>query len=312
MTDTSAARAYPPEREGDDDPAPRIFPPAAHSMRSPELSNVATAVLDSEPPMGFLGPASPNPALASADPPPFGFNAPHRPDLGRAGVPVTLPQPEEGDPGEPSADLEGTRRPRPAQQPRELMPPVTVPMRHRRFGDTPTPTFGPPGRRRSTAAMVVLSILTLGFYAVGWHRRVNQEMADFDPRIHVVPARSAWAVAMPLVIGLLASAAAAARVLLGYFGVHVDVPVTAQQALPAVGAIGAVPYLVLFLPFSLLAVAMTAERVRVVEEHAGLTGDEQLRPAAAVGWLLFPVLGGFVLMGRMQRRLNRIWDLAAG
>jgi hypothetical protein len=31
-----------------------------------------------------------------------------------------------------------------------------------------------------------------------------------------------------------------------------------------------------------------------------------------VGWLLLPVLGGFVVMGRQQRHLNHIWDLARG
>jgi hypothetical protein len=161
--------------------------------------------------------------------------------------------------------------------------------------------------------MVALSVLTLGFYAVSWHRRANQEMGDFDPRVHVHPARSAWAVSLPLLAGLVASAAAGARILLDHFGVSLSgVPVSADQAVYGLAALVAVPYLVLALPFSLLAVAMTAERVRLVEEHAGVTTDEQIRPAALVGWLLLPVLGGFVVMGRQQRHLNHIWDLARG
>ena len=86
--------------------------------------------------------------------------------------------------------------------------------------------------------------------------------------------------------------------------------VTSHQVLPGLAALAAVPYLVLFLPFSLVAVVRTAERVRMVEEHAGVTTDEQIRPAAVVGWLLLPVIGGLVLMGRQQGHLNRIWDLA--
>jgi hypothetical protein len=194
--------------------------------------------------------------------------------------------------------------------PRELMPPV-VPVARNRFGEVPTPTFGPPGRSRSVAAMVVLSVLTLGLYAVAWHRRVNQEMSEFDPRIHANPARSAWAVALPLLVGLLATAAAGARIALDHFGITVHhLPITAAQAVYGLAALGAVPYLVLLLPFSVLAVAMTAERVRLVEEHAGLTADEQIRPAGVVGWLFLPLVGGFVAMGRQQAALNRIWHLA--
>ncbi len=188
--------------------------------------------------------------------------------------------------------------------------PSVAPVYRNRLGETPTPTFGPPGRERSTAAMVALSIVTLGWYAVAWHRRVNQEMGDFDPRVHVHPARSAWAVALPLLAGLLGTAAAGAVIALDHFGVALDVPVTLRQAELGLAAIAAVPYLVFVLPFSLLAVAMTAERVRVVEDHAGLTTDEQIRPAALVGWLLFPVIGGFVVMARQQNSLNRIWRLA--
>jgi hypothetical protein len=188
--------------------------------------------------------------------------------------------------------------------------PAVLPIEERRLGQTITPTFGPPGKHRSPLAMALLSILTLGIYAIAWHRRVNQEMGDFDPRIHVHPGRTTWAVFLPWLAGLLASAAAAGIVLAFHFGVPLSVRVTAHQALPGVAALAAVPYLVLFVPFSLVAVLRTAERVRLVEEHAGVTTDAQIRPAAVIGWLLFPAIGGLVLMGRQQGHLNRIWDLA--
>lgn len=335
MTDTAAARAYPPEP---DDPLAgtpadsggpaspgnvvEAFPPAAHAhalggAEMPAVSPSSTAVLDSQPPLGFLdektssGPGeSPSTSAAmegegpsaSHEPPPFGFNAPGAP---------AREEPAQTLSGQPArrAPIFTDEIPRRPELPRALMATQEQSGR-RRLGDAPTPTFGPPGRERTTAAMVALSVITLGWYAVAWHRRVNQEMGDFDPRIHVHPARSAWAVALPLLAGLLASAGAGAVIGLDHRGVALDIPVSVHQAWLALAAIGAVPYLVLLLPFSLVAVTMTAERVRVVEDHAGVTTDEQLRPAALVGWLLVPVIGGFVVMARQQRSLNRIWQLA--
>jgi hypothetical protein len=343
MTDASAERAYPPEPEqpeeqagpserptaGEAPDAPArgdAFAPAAHGHplgadAYPAVSSSRTAVLESRPPFGFPGEQASIPVAFAppAEPPPFGFNSPPRPEApaaepaeepaqSLAGVPT--PTPTAAPLPAPPPVATGPA-PRPTLPPRELMPTV-APVARNRFGESPTPTFGPPGRPRSVPAMVALSVLTLGFYAVAWHRRVNHEMADFDPRVHVEPGRSAWAVALPLLLGLLATAAAGARIALGHLGVSVSLPMGVDQAMFGLGALLAVPYLVLFLPFSVVAVAMTAERVRVVEEHAGLTGDEQIRPAALLGWLLVPVIGGFVVMGRQQRALNRIWDLARG
>jgi len=329
MTDTPDARARAT------DGAPGDTPPAPAAHTHPSRPDAPTAVMEPKPPQmppafGWPAPAPADaePSRKPAEPPPFGFNAPPRPEEDEA----TLPGSAAASPGRAGAEPkaapplppeEATARPfsvpvrpqsstlaSPTAQPRELMPAV-LPVEERRLGQTITPTFGPPGRHRSTLAMALLSILTLGIYAIAWHRRVNQEMGDFDPRIHVHPGRSAWAVFLPWFAGLLASAAATGIVLAFHFGVPLSVHVTAHQALPAVGALGAVPYLVLFIPFSLVAVVSTAERVRLVEEHAGVTTDAQIRPAAVVGWLLFPVFGGLILMGRQQGHLNRIWDLAS-
>lgn len=324
MTDTPDGRAHPSEPQsaagekgelrprstpggaaGTPNGSGRAFAPAAHA----HPIRASAAVLDSRPasPGAFGWPAS---STSSADPPPFGFNAPQRGERGGA-----LPDSDAA----PAATTAGARpdgpavaRPLapPATQPRELMPAASVPMEERRLGESITPTFGPPGKHRSPAAMVLFSVLTLGVYAIVWHRRVNQEMGDFDPRIHVHPSQSAWAVFIPWCAGLLGSAAAAGMVLAGHYGLDLHLPVTGRQVLPGVGALAAVQYLVLLLPFSLIAVVRTAERVRMVEEHAGVTTDEQIRPAALAGWLLLPVIGGFVLMGRQQGNLNRIWDLA--
>jgi hypothetical protein len=69
-----------------------------------------------------------------------------------------------------------------------------------------------------------------------------------------------------------------------------------------------IPYLTLLLPFSAAAWVMTLERVRTVEDRIGKTTDVQLRPTRVVCWLLFPVIGGLVLVATVQRRLNRVWE----
>jgi hypothetical protein len=343
MTDTPDAHARPSGR------APGARPPAPAAHNHPDRPGVPATVAVMDPkqmPPAFGWPA-PQRGSGAGEPPPFGFNAPGaKPEEEETSLPGTALEPEggaEAAPVAPAAGATGTepvpvaeppaessRRPfsapaferpfipmrppssslaPPTAQPRELMP-SALPAERRRLGDTMTPTFGPPGRHRSLAAMTLLSVLTLGIYSIAWHRRVNQEMGDFDPRIHVHPARSAWAVFLPWIAGLLGSAAAAGIVLSSHYGVDLHLGVSAHQVLPGLAALAAVPYLVLFIPFSLVAVVLTAERVRLVEEHAGMTTFEQIRPAAVVGWLLFPLIGGLVLMGRQQSHLNRIWDLA--
>jgi hypothetical protein len=60
-----------------------------------------------------------------------------------------------------------------------------------------------------------------------------------------------------------------------------------------------------------VAVVMTLERLRCVEEHVGTTTDCQVRPVASSLLLAIPVVGGLALLMREQRRLNAIWDAMA-
>jgi hypothetical protein len=168
--------------------------------------------------------------------------------------------------------------------------------------------FGPAGRRRSPAMVVLLSVLTLGFYALWWHHRVNREMAEFDPRMSVDAGRSTWAVAVPLIIGWMVAAAAGARYLLALGGTPTaDLPISAEQSLFLAFSPLVVPYLELLLPFSAAAVVMTHERARIVEDRVDVPSDRQLRPVSALGWLTVPVVGGLVGMARMQQHLNEVW-----
>lgn len=176
-----------------------------------------------------------------------------------------------------------------------------------------TPSLGKEGKRRSPIAVAALSVITLGVYALVWHHRVNVEAADFDTRMYVRAARSAFAVTIAWALGLLVSIAGA--VLIVAQQMHVTLPynpglTTIEQYL-LLGGLVVVPYLVLALPFSVIAMVMTLERVRIVEDRVGTTTDMQVRPVATVWWLAIPIAGGLILMSLVQRRLNRVWEVVA-
>ena len=185
--------------------------------------------------------------------------------------------------------------------------------RHRPLDMPLTPSLGKEGKRRSPIAVVVLSVITLGVYALVWHHRVNVEAADFDTRMYVRAARSALAVTVAWALGLVVSIAGA--VLIVAQQLHVTLPynpglTTVEQYL-LLGGILVVPYLVLALPFSVIAMVMTIERVRIAEDRVGTTTDMQMRPVANVWWLAIPIAGGLILMSLIQRRLNRVWEVVA-
>ncbi|MHB8490007.1 MAG: DUF4234 domain-containing protein [Candidatus Dormibacteria bacterium] len=171
-------------------------------------------------------------------------------------------------------------------------------------------SFGPAGKRRSTFAIVTLSMVTLGIYSLVWHHRINREVGNFDTRMHVVPGRSTLAVAIPWAIGWLVSIAGAVRIVLAVANVALpfDPHFSVLQAYGLLGGGLLIPYLELLLPFSAIASVMTLERVRIVEDRMGRTTDVQLRPTRAILWMLLPIAGGLILMAITQQRLNRAWE----
>jgi hypothetical protein len=174
----------------------------------------------------------------------------------------------------------------------------------------PTPTFGPVGRSRSTLLVPVLSVLTLGVYALAWHHDVNRELEEFDPKLHSRPRRSTVAVMVPWLAGMLVTLAGAALIITARLGTHLpfNIHVANWQADSLLAGLAAVPYLTLLLPFSAVAVVMTLERLRSVEEHVGATTDRQVRPVGTSLFLAIPVVGGLMLLAIEQRRLNAIWQ----
>lgn len=180
----------------------------------------------------------------------------------------------------------------------------------------PAPVFpavwslGPVGRRRNIVLLAVLGALTLGLYTAAWFRRANREMREFDPRMYARPGRSAAAIVLPVILTLATAAAAGGRIVADHLGLGIDLPVAPSVTHWFVAAPAVAPWLVLLLPFSAVAAAMTMERVRVVEDRAGIPPNLQMRPVASLAWLLIPLAGIVVLAARAQMCLNRVWTIA--
>jgi hypothetical protein len=171
-----------------------------------------------------------------------------------------------------------------------------------------TSSLGPPGRHRMPAVVVLLTVATLGVYGLVWYARTNREMRDFDPRMSLRSNPSTWAVVIPWLATMVAAVAGGVLLAAPRLGLH-SIPAvhsTVAAALLAVPLVGG--WVVLLMPFAAIGVALTHERVRVVQELAGATADGQVRPAAATAWLVLPVIGGLVLMVQIQRSLNAVWD----
>lgn len=188
--------------------------------------------------------------------------------------------------------------------------PFGVPEPRSRSAARALPMFGPIGRPRSALLVILLSVLTLGAYALGWHHRINRELEEFDPKLHSRPGRSMLAVLVPWLAGLAATLAGAAVIITTRMAVRLpfDLHVTTTQAYLLLAGLLAVPYLMLVLSFSTVAVVMTLERLRAVEEHVGATTDRQVRPVGNALLLAIPVIGGLILLAVEQRRLNAIWQ----
>jgi hypothetical protein len=177
----------------------------------------------------------------------------------------------------------------------------------------PLPTFGPVRQPRSALLVPLFAAVSLGVYALVWHHRANRELEEFDPKLHSRPRRSAFAVAVPWLIGLLITLAGAALIVAARMSVHLPLAshVTSFESYLMLAGLAVVPYLALVIPISLVAIVMTLERLRCVEEHVGTTTDRQVRPVGSAMLLVIPVVGGLVLLATEQRRLNAVWDAVA-
>lgn len=168
-------------------------------------------------------------------------------------------------------------------------------------------SLGPVGRRHSAAVAMLLALCTLGLYPVFWAGRANREMADFDPRMVVRAGRTAMAFFVPVMVCMGVAVAAAARIVAGHYGYNYDLPISYHDTRWLLAAPLLIAPLTLLVPFSAVAVTMTMERIRVVEDRAGVDPEHQVRPAASLGFLMIPLIGVAVVVARAQRRLNRVW-----
>lgn len=171
------------------------------------------------------------------------------------------------------------------------------------------PLRGPLGRRRRPLAVALAAVLTGGLSTVAWVRRVNREIRHFDARSTVRPGRTALAVFPLVAAAWLAAAGGAARLLAERLGHPAPwtLPTTAERTVWLCLAPAAVSWLVLAFSPAAAALALTLERVRGVEDLAGVQPDRQVRPARALAVLLLPGIGLGILAGRAQRRLNAAW-----
>lgn len=259
--------------------------------------------------------------VPDAEPRQRGRSAPDSPE-GMSGTAAIAPAPPGADdveisgrPGSPPPAHGGDRPPASAvwSPPTGVIAGRDSASRHRPLESPSVPSLGPEGKRRAPAAVVALSVLTLGIYALVWHHRVNVEVANFDTRMYLRAGRSTLALSVGWGIGLLVSAAGGALIVASQMHVTLpyEPPLSIIERYLLLGGLLVVPYLVLALPFCLIAVLMTLERVRVVEDRVGRPTDVQLRPVSAVWWLALPVAGGLVLIAIVQRRLNTVWELVA-
>jgi Domain of unknown function (DUF4234) len=284
--------------DADIDVIGRIAAPVASLAREEPVAvlvGAASVANDAPAASGVVTPAAPAPsAFRSASGLPIGDDAPLWSFRGHGG---SLPATPAAPPDDAQVELPFTA---PPEQP---APPTA----------RPRPTFGPVGRARSTVVVPLLAVVSLGVYALVWHRRVNRELEEFDPKLHSRPGRSTLAVAIPWLLGMLVTLGGAALIVTTRLSIHIpfDTHLTGAQAYYLLAGLVAVPYLTLVLPFSLIAVVMTLERIRCVEEHVGTTTDRQVRPVATLLLLAIPVVGGPILLAVEQGRANAIWAAVA-
>ena len=287
-----------------------------------EQAGVATLPAAPPPPQPMAAPEPPDaPETAASD---------HEPSASVRGVPTwTFAVPSVGAPPAPPVRLSpGAVAASPAAAvpppPPPPPPPTTAVAAAPRTAASPAvqllavPSLGPAGTRRHPLAVAVLSAITLGAYTVGWHARVNREMSDFDARLEVHPGASAFGVAIAWLAGLLCTLAGAA--IIAAHALRVGPALARLASGPAIlgvtvpwhdlmlGGLVVVPYLTLLLPFSVVALVLTLERARLVQERVGIRADRQLRPVARACLLLLPVVGGLWYAASLQSCLNRVWQ----
>ena len=175
----------------------------------------------------------------------------------------------------------------------------------------PIPHFGPSGTRRNLFFAAFFSVVTLGIYGVVWLGRVTWEMRDFDPRMVVAPGKTRTAVAIPYIVSLLGVVAGADRLIAPHLSHAIPyIPMARDAALALAFNMVALGPALLLLPFALIGLVLTAERVRIVEDRVGVTPEAQVRPTSHVWLLLIPAIGGMWYMLSLQSRLNRVWATA--
>jgi hypothetical protein len=170
--------------------------------------------------------------------------------------------------------------------------------------------FGPVGVRRSPLEVAVRVLASLGVYALSWQKHSNLELEAFDPNLPARQARSTKSSVVAWVTALVITVAGAVLFASARQSIHLSFgrQLTSTEAYYLIGGLACL-YLIVILPFNLGAATANLRRLRLVQEHVGISARGRL-PLGSARLMVIPVIGRLVLLGLEQRGINTIWSAA--
>ena len=170
--------------------------------------------------------------------------------------------------------------------------------------------FGPVGVRRSPLQVAVRVLASLGMYALSWQKHSNLELEAFDPNLPARQARSTRSSVVAWVTALVITVAGAVLFASARQSIHLPFgrQLTSTEAYYLIGGLACL-YLIVILPFNLAAATANLRRLRLVQEHVGISARGCL-PLGSARLMVIPVIGRLVLLGLEQRGINAIWNAA--
>jgi hypothetical protein len=171
-------------------------------------------------------------------------------------------------------------------------------------------TFGPVGVLRSPLEVAVRVLASLGMYALSWQTHSNLELEAFDPNLPARKARSTTSSVMAWLLALVITVAGAVLFASTRQSIHLPFgrQLTTTEAYYLIGGLACL-YLIVILPFNLAAATANLRRIRLVQQHVGITARGRV-PLGSARLMVIPVIGRLVLLGLEQRGINTIWNAA--
>jgi hypothetical protein len=170
--------------------------------------------------------------------------------------------------------------------------------------------FGAVGLYRSSLQVPVRVLASLGLYALSWRKNNNLELQRFDPKLPAPQARSTPSSVLAWLTALLITVAGAVLFASTRQSIHLPFgrQLTSTEAYYLIGGL-AFLYLIVIVPFNVAAAKADLRRLRLIQEHVGISDRQQLRLGSA-RLMVIPVIGRLVLLGLEQAGINAIWNAA--